>query len=596
MYGVVQAAGINLWREDERLRNSNSLTDYLLHSNYYGERKQLKDYLENDVFSDDRMDRLSPQEVNGAENMMAQRINHLATVAGAAMCFAPITLQDTQYVMPELNIKEMTSIGVAMAMLIMSAMQSEIMLDTQMEAIKGTQNQKLSASNTTISEIKQQIRKSYFKSRFQKFMEWLSGTGFMKFLSSQYGKIVMFLITAIVTAASLGTAGPAMIAINCALLGVQAAELIIGKSMGELITQDMDDGALKQALQMAVDIGLMVASLGASMGSGAEKAVEESTEKVVEKVVEETTKQVVEEAAKEVAKQAVEAAGKELAAGAAKEAAKDIGEKVDEKVTKELTEKFGVVGMKALGEEAVKAAAKKAGEEAGKAVAEELTKELTKTLGEEAAKEIAQEVGQEVAKNTAKEVAKSLGTELGEDVAEKIGEEAGKEAAESIGKKGTEEAGEIGKKTLEEGADDAVKDTGKATKEGAKDATEAGGKAATVLEKTAQGLSQFSNIEKAIMTIQRLQQWMQSVMQIYQALYQLALSEEEIRNITYAATVDAIRTKSDAQQEFYQMLIDNLMADIQTLMSYTKASYERAAEAIKEQGDTNMAIARNLVI
>jgi hypothetical protein len=58
-----------------------------------------------------------------------------------------------------------------MAMLILSVMQNEIMLDTRMEAAKETQSQKLSVSQTKILQVQQQIRKSRYKTPFQKFME-----------------------------------------------------------------------------------------------------------------------------------------------------------------------------------------------------------------------------------------------------------------------------------------------------------------------------------------------------------------------------------------------------------------------------------------
>jgi hypothetical protein len=104
----------------------------------------------------------------------------------------------------------------------------------------------------------------------------------MKFLNSDYGKVIMFLIGVVIAVASFGTAAPAVIAINSVLFGFQAAELIMGKSMGELITSGMEDGSATMALQMAIDIGLMVSSVAAGgRGSGATKGLEGGVEAMV---------------------------------------------------------------------------------------------------------------------------------------------------------------------------------------------------------------------------------------------------------------------------------------------------------------------------
>lgn len=233
------------------MRNVNSLTDFLIYTEYRNK--------EIDQLSD-------PEAANVSRSLMDYR---LGAMTDAALCYAPDLKKNPQYQIPDFDMDRMASIGAAIAMLIISTMQNEVMLDTQLEGVKGTQNQKLSASNTTIMKIKRQIRKSRYKSPFQKFMEWLSGTGVMKFLNSKFGKIVMFVIGAIATAASFGSAGPAIIAISSMLLCFQAAELILGKSMGELLTESMDDGKGKEALQMAIDIGLMVAQMAAGSMGGA---------------------------------------------------------------------------------------------------------------------------------------------------------------------------------------------------------------------------------------------------------------------------------------------------------------------------------------
>jgi hypothetical protein len=365
--GVSRFLTYDMWGIPSKERESRtvmSLTDYLLHN----------------VFSDERTRKLSESDAaNQRMNLLAYRITSMTS---AAICYAPLKATDGQYEMPTIDIQEMTSIGVAMAMLILSVMQNEIMLDTQMEAVQGTQNQKLSASQTKMLQIQQQIRKSRYQSPFQKFMKKLSDSCVMKFLNSNYGKAIMFVIGAAITIASFGSAGPAVIAIGCVLLGFQAAELILGKSMGELITSGMDDGSAKMALQMSIDIGLMVASMAASGGGG-------------------------------------------------------------------------------------------------------------------------------------------------------------------------------------NGAEAAVK-------------------AAETLEKVASA-------------VQKLQRAVQAAMKLIQALDNFAMSQEQITKMRCTAEMEMIETLAQAEQDFLQMLIDNQMADMQSLLAYTKASFARAAEVIREYGDTSQMIARNLV-
>jgi hypothetical protein len=178
-----------------------------------------------------------PDAANQSINLLEHRIT---TMNNAPLCHASIKVTDEQYEMLTIDIKEMASIGIVMAMLIIRMMHNEIMLDTQLEAIEGTQNQKLSASLTRLLQIRQQIRKSQYKSPFQKFMEWLSDTWIMKFLNSNNGKAIMFLIDAAETIASFGSGGPAIIAIGRVLLSFQAVELILGKSIGELVTSSIN--------------------------------------------------------------------------------------------------------------------------------------------------------------------------------------------------------------------------------------------------------------------------------------------------------------------------------------------------------------------
>ncbi|MDR2628607.1 MAG: hypothetical protein LBC30_01270 [Puniceicoccales bacterium] len=546
------------------MRNVESLTDYLLRNKHVEGKTHLKDYLDEGIFAEDRIGRLSAAETaNQAETLVSYRINHFANVANAAICYFPIELKDEQYVMPELDIKEMTSIGVAMAMLIMSAMQNEIMLDTQIEAVEGAQNQKLADSNAAILKIKQQIRKSRYKTPFQKFMEALSNSWIMKFLNSNYGKAIMFLIGAAVTIASFGSAGPAVIAISCTLMAFQAAELILGKSMGELLTSGMDDGAAKMALQMSIDIGLMVASV-ATGGGGAAKidkaadAASAATDAVQmgAKVAQET---------KQVAEAADELSKVVNLADDVADAAQNVT-----KIANETAE---------AAENVVKAAdtlsdALKNGESVADIA--EKTQDLQKAMN-----------ALEEQTNQLKSAIQNLDDVMGSAT----------DGLSDTAKQAMDKVKQLGDNVFDSAQK--MQDAGQKTIDSAFDMTKQG---ASVVSSAARfvtgikGLEHLNFAQQMVIALQKFQQRVQALMQVYQALYQLAMSEEEARNVTYAATVEAIRTKSDARQEFYQMLIDNQMADIQTLLSYTKASYERAAEAIREQGETNMMIVRNLVI
>ncbi|MDR0418322.1 MAG: hypothetical protein LBH08_02725 [Puniceicoccales bacterium] len=536
------------------MRNVKSLTDYLLHDEHVEGKVLVKDYLDEGIFSEDRVGRLSAADAaNQAETLMAYRINHLSKMAGAVMCYTPIEQSDEQFVMPKFDIKEITSIGVAMAMLILSAMQNEIMLDTQIEAVKGTQNQKLSASNTTILKIKQQIRKSRYKSPFQKFMEKLSNTWVMKFLNSNYGKAIMFIIGAVATVASFGSAGPAVIAISCVLLSFQAAELILGKSMGELLTANMDNEAAKMALQMSIDIGLMVASVAVGGGGAATKA-DQATDAAM--------------AAKDAAQMGARVAQEAKQVAAAAEQVSKVAGMADDvadaaqAVTRAANEAADVAQNAAKAADMLSDSLRN-----GESMADiaEKTRDLKKAMDNLASKT-------DELKNTMQRLSDVAGNQVG-----------------NIGGNIIENAREM--QSMGTKAIDSTESLLNSATKGTSILSDVAHFAAGI-----KGLEHLNFAQQMIIAVQKFQQRVQALMQFYQALYQLAMSEEEARNATYAATVDAIRTESDAQQEFYQMLIDNQMADIQTLLSYTKASYERAAQAIQEHGETNMMIARNLVI
>lgn len=801
------------------MRNVDSLTDFLVRTEYRNrEIDQLAD----------------PDAANLSRSLMDYR---LETMADAALCYTPNLVKDPQYQIPDFDIEQMTSVGVAMAMLIISTMQNEVMLDTQLEGVKGTQNQKLSASNTTIMKIKQQIRKSRFKSPFQKFMEWLNGTAVMKFLTSKYGKIVMFLIGAIATVASFGTAGPAIIAISSVLLAFQAAELILGKSMGELLTQSMDDGAAKQAVQMAIDMGLMIADMavGSAAASKATKAVDvaDAAGDVADKVqkAQSSLKQL-KEAADNKALEVIDKANEVIdnsknATQAAKtlenvadstEDAVKAAEKIKDQAQKGMnelkegfekiqqmtndfqnqTKKFAEFASSSTDGVAIQKAAKELNSKAEELFsemqkfqdkAEELFGEMqkfqdeigdvSKNLGDlgklekvdfgelqesmqqfqksinllptdprymdsfneemneknldiDDRKELTknldaidtggnQNLAQAVRKNAsdklgasrqnlqnelddiqdtfhelianrdyvsrnleeysenldniqnsirrledsgiggvsdiqkqfdkAQESVKELKNlqqklEPGQGLDDVIGTQIGNKMekqfdklSESL-KKASDKLDNLGDrvdsiKTLQKNLDDGTISIFEAQQKarslnldddviGAFDVRKVAksrGESvdmATRLNRTATGASRVGSkslsgaysalrlvggfgglehlnfMQQMMIATQRLQMRFEAVMQVYQSLYALAISEEERRNVQYAAEVEAIRTKSDALQELYQMFIDNQMADIQALMSYVKSLFERTMTLIREKGETEQMIASNL--
>ncbi|MDE6576075.1 MAG: hypothetical protein K2L24_01605 [Opitutales bacterium] len=839
----------------------------------------LTDILLSTTYPDPKLKGLSEAELaNQAETVLGYRIAHMTD---AMFCYTPNVKANKDnglYQLPEIDITEMTSVGVAMAMLIISTLQNELMLDTQLDGIKCTQNQKLGASNTKILETKKAIRKSRYKSPFQLFMEKLNKSGIMKFLNSNYGKIIMFLIGAATTIASFGTAGPAVIAIGSVLLAFQAAELILGKSMGELLTQGMSDDKAKMALQMSIDMAFMVADIangalaGAKAGASAmdkaadaaqkvQKATEvienaqkatksaseniqaaqnaiktlkeageasEDTIKVLEdsvQTLEEGTKKLeklVEDAKAtktalqnalngedavgilknsqkleaqlgDITQQAQElsksfnkfaniarannlgelAKASEVVAdqmnsvmvasadllrtfrdvfddflsdpkfiknyedqlGAGRkqleslradlEKASDAGNTeevaklqtaIDDKVmdNRKLIEQIDLVdagGSRKLAGDVRKNAQhelRHSSDVSGDAINQfqdgDLTiAEMQGKMREGKFKDIEQsldirnfEKNQQIKRanlqeqlDQGRESLKGLRKDLdsaetnkysldqiqdledqikkqdlsnrklvgeidfidsgydtgrmrdirgrGRDIAfdrsrTEIGTgETGKEldTLEKVNlrlKRGDMTFAEIKQGALDNKFDDVAKaldiqspggglygdaDFGAYTVHGnflsSSNRTATGGtrRASQALSGIAtgaraiaglRGLEHLNIFQQIMIASQRLQNMVQATMQFYQSLYNLALNEETNRNTMYAAEVDAINTRYKALDEFYQMIIDNQMADIQSLMSYVKASYERAAEAIREYGETNMEIIRNITV
>jgi hypothetical protein len=554
-----------LVKEERQMKSVSSLTDYLL----------------GETFSDWRMDRLGEKEA--ANERVSLLAYHLESMKGAALCHVPPEAVEEGSELPKIDVAAMTAIGAAMAMLILSVIQNEVMLNTQLEAIKGTQNQKLAASQTKMLEIRQQIQKSRYKSGFQKFMDWLSSTWVMKFLNSNYGKAIMFIIGAAVTIASFGSAGPAVIAISCVLLGFQAAELILGKSMGELLTQSMDDGAAKMALQMSIDVGLMVADMAIGAGGTAK----------VDKVVTAAEEGI--EIAQKTAKAVQQVKG---AAEAAETAAKAADMGADVVDAAQDVQKIADEAVDALDEVAKVSSELQSLVMSGGSVADitAKTKELEKAMDK--ANEIMEKL------NATVDNLKSMtnGLDIGDDAKDAV--DSARKAADSA----MDSAKELDASTtktvdaVHEKLGDKVDDVSKVNT--ADDAPSNLSKKKPSAKENffgavrfvagIRGLEHLSRLQQIVVALEKFQQRIQALMELYQALYKLALSEEEARNVIYAGKVEAINTEADARQEFLQMIIDHQLSDIQSLMSHVKSSFERAAEVIREYGETNREVAQNI--
>ncbi|MDR2806684.1 MAG: hypothetical protein LBB11_00820 [Puniceicoccales bacterium] len=555
------------------MRNVESLTDFLLQS----------------VISDDRVKTLSVSDLlsknvpgtkaNQTISLMDYRINYVASTPMYTLLHTPPPTGsgEQQYNLPDIDIKKMTSVGVAMAMLILAAMQNEIMLDTQMEAIQGTQNQKLSASNTTVLKIRQQIRRKRFKTGFQKFMTWLNSTNVMKFLNSNYGKIIMFAIGAAVTIASFGAAGPAVIAISCLLLATQAAELIIGKSMGELIVQSIgiDDPQVRMAVQMAIDIGLMIADMAVGSAAGASKVAADTADTVADtarltKTLSDASDQVVDMTKTLEKITAVTDKSDELAK--ITKASTDATESLEDavKLSKELSEAVQ------SGAEASEIAEKTAKLQASMQKASEAMANFQNQVKSVMNNADLADLGEDSAK-----IMDNL-TELNNELSQ---------TTETINRVGNALDNFPDNSKALRNALDGVDDTGGSFSK-IKGGIASVGRSLVGLN----GLEHLNFIQQIMIAQRRLEQNIQMIMQLNQALYNLSLSQEQALDVEITATIEAIRTRSDARQKFLQMMIDNQLSDMQALMSKVKSAYEQAAEIIREFGETNRMIAQNLVV
>jgi hypothetical protein len=370
----------------------------------------LTDRLLSSTFGDKNIEGLRDGEwAIRSENFFEYRVKRMGE--GNILCpGGTLTVLDGQYELPEFDINEATAIGVAMAMLILSTVENELMLDTQIEGIKASQGQKESASITKMQKLRKQIRKARYKTRFQKFMAWLMDTWLMKFLKSTYGKIIMTLISVVVTIASMGTAAPAMLALNALIWANDIVEMATGKSMQALIIEAVPEGAGRTVMQLLV--------------GGAEGLVE--------------------------------------------------------------------------------------------AIAEVIPMDDTVKMALKMALQIAQMVVQMVA---------SRGSGTGQAVS-----------------------------------------------------------------------SMMQMVAKAAMEVQKILQRVTVALQLLEGLNSFAKSGEQANMLWHTAQAEAIRTEYDGKDAYYQTIIDHQMEDIEALINYVKASFARAAEVIREQGEVNRMIAQNLVI
>ncbi|MDR2735320.1 MAG: hypothetical protein LBB20_00540 [Puniceicoccales bacterium] len=217
-----------------------------------------------DILLSDEKKRLSnPKEAITLSDIVSARLEK--NMFASTMMYTPHDHINEVYQPTKLDISKIGTISNAVAMLILSAVSAQLMLETQMQGVETTMNQRISSSNTTMKQIKNKIKQARIKTPFQRFMKWLNGTAFMKFMQTEAGKIIMFafsvvatIAAAVVTVVTGGAAAPALI-IMAAALAMQITEFAADKSMGELITSGMnDDNKAKLALQMAIDIGLMI--------------------------------------------------------------------------------------------------------------------------------------------------------------------------------------------------------------------------------------------------------------------------------------------------------------------------------------------------
>lgn len=499
--------------------------------------RSLTDILLQTTYNEYRLDGMTcPEKANQSISLMEYR---LTTDRSSFKQKDPSAEAGELYEVPELDIYQVSSAGIAMAMLIITAMQNEGLVDTQLEGVKCTQNQKLAASSKKMQEIREQVRQSRYQSGFEKFMEWLNDTWVMKFLNSNYGKVAMFLIGAFITAASLGSAAPVTIAISTAILAYQAADLVVsivkGKSIVELATENIENEKLKMAVQIGVQAAIVIASMGAGMGSSSSSAG--------------------------------------ITLKAATEAT-EIAKKTEE-----------------LGQQATRLAQTL-----------QVTTEVTGQV--ETAAELTAQVSS-IASRTS-----NIGTALVDNTmdaaqllqkVEKLREQV-KTLADTSTKltKGMESIDKLTEslKTFGDTAEDIVKSSrsfleqsSSIVQDGMKQSNEV-----MRLLKRLTGGENLSIFQRFVVNVDRFQRVSQIGLEFYGAAYNFARTEESTRDMLYKAQIDHINGLSKAQQELYQNYIDNQLSDIETLMSYTQASYERAASAIKEYGDTSTMIARNIAV
>ncbi|MDR0351731.1 MAG: hypothetical protein LBH49_03765 [Puniceicoccales bacterium] len=549
--------------------NVNSLTDILIAA----EKKRLS----------------KPSEANSLSDIVTAKLEK--AMFDSTMIYTPSQHVNEMYQPTKLDMSKVSAISGAMAMLILSAMSSQLMLETQMQGIESTMNHRIASRNKTMKQIKDKIKQSRIKTPFQRFMKWLNGTGFMKFMRSEVGKIFMFIFSMVMTVAAAaltivsgGTAAPILV-VMVASMAIQIAEFSTGKSMGELVASGMDDdNKAKLALQIGIDIALMVgevvagnaAARAGQMGIKASQAAIKAVDNINDIAIQ--TKKITETTTEMVA--TLENATKMLS-----EAAEKIGD-VDDILTDTIKKVNDLVT------------------EASQLATDALAKsnEALNMLKNGDNLDDVMKVIQESQKLTQAAVQKSqeamkMMSDLSDTLTEFAGEfddianfltnlnESMDKLSGFIDKIG--DATSVLSKNIDD-LDDLRQSIGKGTK--------AFSSTLKVAERVKKFSGLFDFVDKFIVNSRRIQNAISNAMQFYGVLYQLALDTERATMAKNAMEIDAIRTQADARDNFLKTIQETQMSDIQELVQQVKDAFGRAAQAIQEEGEAERAIARNITV
>lgn len=514
------------------------------------------------------------------------------------------------YSVPDLDIDQVVSSGVGFAMIIINAMQSENLLDTQLEGLQITQKQKMADSYEKMQEIREQVRRSRYKSMMQKFAE----AAFMKWLSSNGGKITTFLISAAMTvfsiAATVFSAGAlsgvaiACISILVGLTVYQACDCVVScttkKSITEHIVSGIDDEKLRMALQIIIDVALMVVELVASFGMGmASSSAKNAAKSAVE--------------AGEAAKKTSEIAQEELKE--LKSIAAQFFKIKDNKTcqAEELSKLFEEISTKI---ESLQSSLKNVSVKCGN-VTTEATKVSTALLKSTAElKDIAKSAseGLRIAGNSTEII--NVGKYLDYLIksAEKLANEGLSGADYLVNElknlqkgvmKNLTESGYKLNKSVDNllGALDDIKNGGqkaldRAIRQQEKINKFATGNVSSWLFRAAKSLTggqSLSGMERAVVVANYGLTFTQLGIQLLQSLYGIGKMEERVKYLEYTAQMEYLRNQQQAMQEFYQTIIDHYQSDIENTMAAIQVAYEKATSMIQEDSETKLMIARNLV-